>query len=114
MGYQLVWFKRDLRCEDHAALVEAAKLGPIRCIYVLEPTLWVQPDVSLQHFEFIRECLQDLDAQLRLCGGAIEIHVGELTEVLNKNWQTSPFQGMHSHEETGNGFTYARFISLYR
>jgi len=71
MGYQLVWFKRDLRCEDHAALVEAAKQGPIRCIYVIEPTLWVQPDVSLQHFEFIRECLQDLDAQLSLCGGAL-------------------------------------------
>jgi len=62
MSYQLVWFKRDFRCEDHTALVEAAKLGPIRCIYVLEPMLWLQPDVSLQHFEFIRECLQDLDA----------------------------------------------------
>jgi deoxyribodipyrimidine photo-lyase len=108
MSYQLVWFKRDLRCEDHAALVEAAKLGPIRCIYVLEPTLWLQPDVSLQHFEFIRECLEDLDAQLRVRGGAIEVHVGELTDVLNKIWQTSPFQGLHSHEETGNGFTYAR------
>lgn len=108
MSYQLVWFKRDLRCEDHAALVEAAKLGPIRCIYVLEPTLWTQPDVALQHFEFIRESLQDLDAQLHLCGGAIEIHIGEVTEVLTKIWQTNPFQGLHSHQETGNGFTYSR------
>jgi len=108
MSYQLVWFKRDFRCEDHTALVEAAKLGPIRCIYVLEPMLWLQPDVSLQHFEFIRECLQDLDAQLRVRGGALEIHVGELTEVLAKIWQTSPFQGLHSHQETGNGFTFTR------
>ena len=84
MSYQLVWFKRDLRCEDHAALAEAAKLGPIRCIYVIEPTLWMQPDVALQHFEFIRESLQDLDAQLHLRGGALEIHVGEMTEVLTK------------------------------
>ncbi len=108
MGYQLVWFKRDFRCEDHVALVEAAKLGPIRCIYVVEPTLWLQPDVSLQHFEFIRECLQDLDTQLRLHGGAIEIHVGELSEVLTTIWRTSPFQGLHSHQETGNGFTFTR------
>lgn len=108
MSYQLVWFKRDLRCEDHTALVEAAKLGPIRCIYVLEPTLWIQPDVALQHFEFIRESLQDLDAQLHLCGGAIEIHVGEVTEVLTKIWQASPFEGLYSHQETGNGFTYSR------
>lgn len=108
MSYQLVWFKRDLRCEDHAALVQAARLGPIRCIYVLEPALWVQPDVALQHFEFIRESLQDLDAQLRIRGGTLEIHVGETMEVLTKIWQTSPFQGLHSHQETGNSFTYAR------
>jgi len=108
MSYQLVWFKRDLRCEDHAALVEAAKLGSIRCIYVLEPTLWMQPDVALQHFEFIRESLQDLDAQLHLLGGALEVHLGEVTAVLTKIWQASPFQGLHSHQETGNGFTYSR------
>lgn len=108
MSYQLVWFKRDLRCEDHAAIIEAAKLGPIRCIYIVEPTLWMQPDVSLQHFEFIRESLEDLDAQVHLRGGALEIHVGEVTEVLTKIWQANPFQGIHSHQETGNGFTYAR------
>jgi deoxyribodipyrimidine photo-lyase len=108
MSYQLVWFKRDLRCEDHAALFEAARLGPIRCIYIVEPTLWLQPDVSLQHFEFIRESLQDLDTQLHLHGGAIEIHVGEVIEVLTKIWQANPFEGLHSHQETGNRFTYAR------
>lgn len=108
MSYQLVWFKRDLRCEDHAALVEASKLGPIRCIYVLEPTLWMQPDVALQHFEFIRECLDDLDAKLHLLGGTLEIHEGEVTEVLNNIWAISAFQGLHSHQETGNGFTYSR------
>jgi deoxyribodipyrimidine photo-lyase len=108
MSYQLVWFKRDLRCEDHAALVEAAKLGPIRCIYMLEPTLWMQPDVALQHFEFIRECLHDLDAQLHYLGGTLEVHEGEVIEVLNNIWAVSPFQGLHSHQETGNGFTYSR------
>lgn len=108
MGYQLVWFKRDLRCEDHVALVEAAKRGPIRCIYIVEPTLWLQPDVALQHFEFIRESLQDLDIQLRSRGGYLEVHVGELIEVLNKIWQANPFVGLHSHQETGNSFTYTR------
>ena len=108
MSYQLVWFKRDLRCEDHAALTEATKLGPIRCIYILEPTLWMQSDVALQHFEFIRESLQDLENQLRLRGGTLEIHEGEVTEVLTKLWQASPFQGLHSHQETGNRFTYSR------
>ncbi|MFZ9965204.1 MAG: deoxyribodipyrimidine photo-lyase, partial [Terrimicrobiaceae bacterium] len=34
---QLVWFKRDLRVEDHRPLAEAAKRGPVVCLYVYEP-----------------------------------------------------------------------------
>lgn len=108
MSYQLVWFKRDLRCDDHAALFEASRLGPVRCIYVIEPTLWQQPDVSLQHFEFIKESLQDLDTQLRLYGGNLEVHHGEMIDVLTQIWQSHPFQSLHSHQETGNSLTYAR------
>ena len=82
MRYELVWFKRDLRWQDHAALARAARLGPLRCIYVVEPALWRQPDAALQHFGFVRESLQALDAELRRHGGGVEVHTGELTEVL--------------------------------
>ena len=107
-SYELVWFKRDLRCQDHAALTSAARMGPVRCIYVVEPKLWLEPDMALQHFEFIHESLQVLDADLRLQGACLEIHYGALTEVLSQIWQADPFGRLHSHEETGNGFTYAR------
>lgn len=112
MSYGLVWFKRDLRWEDHAALAQAAKLGPIRCIYVIEPELWLQPDVALQHFEFIRESLHVLDAHLRAHGGGIEIHTGELTQVLTAIWNEAPFTGLYSHQETGNGWTYQRDLQV--
>ncbi|MGI9150546.1 MAG: deoxyribodipyrimidine photo-lyase, partial [Limnohabitans sp.] len=82
MTYQLVWFKRDLRWQDHAALAQAAQCGPVRCIYVVEPELWLQPDAALQHIEFVRESLQALDDALRLQGGCVEVHTGELPEVL--------------------------------
>ena len=108
MSYSLVWFKRDLRWQDHAALAHASLLGPVRCIYVIEPELWLQPESALQHFEFIRESLEELDAHLRLSGGCIEIHTGEMTDVLQLIWETDPFTGLFSHEETGNGFTYLR------
>ena len=35
--YRVVWFKRDLRVHDHAALAQAAAHGPVLCLYVLEP-----------------------------------------------------------------------------
>ena len=112
MSYSLVWFKRDLRWQDHEALAHAAKHGPVRCIYVVEPKLWLQPDAALQHFEFIRESLQDLDAHLRTLGGCVEIHTGDLPEVLTKIWHDAPFSGLYAHEETGNAFTYARDLKV--
>ena len=108
MSYSLVWFKRDLRWQDHEALSQAAMKGPVRCIYVVEPQLWLQPDSALQHFEFIRESLLELDHYLRTLGGSVEIHTGEVPEVLTKIWQEAPFSDLYSHEETGNAFTYAR------
>jgi deoxyribodipyrimidine photo-lyase len=112
MSYQLVWFKRDLRWQDHAALAHASQLGPVRCIYVIEPELWSQPDAALQHFEFVRESLQALDEALQLQGGCMEVHTGELLDVLTRIWQSAPFQNLHAHEETGNGFTYARDLRV--
>ena len=112
MRYGLLWFKRDLRWQDHAALAQAARDGAVRCIYVVEPELWLQPDAALQHFEFIRESLQVLDAHLRTRGGCVEIHTGELPEVLTRIWQEAPFSHLYSHEETGNGFTYARDLKV--
>lgn len=36
MSYELVWFKRDLRWQDHAALAQATQRGPVRCVYVID------------------------------------------------------------------------------
>jgi len=112
MSYQLVWFKRDLRWRDHAALAHASRRGPVRCIYVVEPTLWLQPDAALQHFEFVRESLAELHAHLQSLGGGIEIHIGEMPEILEKIWDEAPFAGVYAHQETGNGFTYARDLKV--
>jgi len=66
MSYRVVWFKRDLRVQDHWPLHEAARRGPVLCLYVVEPSLWAQPDAAAQHYGFVRESLQELDAQGRV------------------------------------------------
>ena len=83
MSAQLVWFKRDLRVADHAPLINAAKAGPVLCLYILEPALWQQPDAARQHFHFTLECLRDLYTALRKHGLTLQIHVGEATDVLD-------------------------------
>lgn len=104
----VVWFKRDLRLHDHAPLSEAAALGPVLAIYIVEPGLWQLPDAALQHFGFLAESLQDLERQLQRLGIALQVYEGEAVQVLQALHRQRPLTGLWSHEETGNGFTYAR------
>ena len=81
MAYTVVWFKRDLRVHDHAPLAHAARQGPVLCLYVIEPSLWAQPDAALQHYRFMQESLADLAQDLRRCGAVLQVTVGEVPEL---------------------------------
>ena len=112
--YRVVWFKRDLRLHDHAALAQAAAHGPVLCLYVLEPSLWAQPDAAAQHLAFIHESLRDLHRALKSHGGQMHLRVGEVTDVLAELHAQHPFDALHAHEETGNAHTYARDLAVGR
>ena len=114
MTYRVVWFKRDLRVQDHWPLHEAARRGPVLCLYVVEPSLWAQPDAAAQHYGFVRESLQTLDAQLQRLGSRLHVAVGEVVDVLVALHAAAPFEAVHAHEETGNAHTYARDLAVGR
>lgn len=114
MSYSVVWFKRDLRLHDHAALFEAAARGPILCLYVVEPTLWAQADAARQHFEFILESLRDLYLALREHGGRLHVVTGDMLEVLTALHDKAAFHSLYAHEETGNAWTYQRDMEVAR
>ncbi len=110
--YRVVWFKRDLRLHDHAALTHAAALGPVLCLYIVEPDLWAQPDAALQHFEFVRESLNELHEELQALGGSLQVREGPAVQVLAALHAQAPFAELVSHEETGNAFTYERDLQV--
>jgi deoxyribodipyrimidine photo-lyase len=112
MSYRTVWFKRDLRWSDHAALAHAASLGPVRCLYVVEPELWAQPDAALQHFEFVRESLLELQSAFRVQGGDLVVRVGSVVSVLSELHAQAPMLELVSHMETGNAHTYERDLAV--
>jgi deoxyribodipyrimidine photo-lyase len=114
---QLVWFKRDLRVHDHAPLAAAARAGPVLAVYLVEPSLWRQPDAAAQHWGFIRESLIELDAALRATGhpqAALRVLVGEAVPVLAALHRRLGLAAIHAHEETGNAHTYARDEAVRR
>jgi deoxyribodipyrimidine photo-lyase len=82
--------------------------GPVLCLYIIEPSLWAQPDASAQHYAFIKECLRDLAGELKQRGGRLHVRTGEAVEVLNALFELAPFTSLHAHEETGNAASYTR------
>jgi deoxyribodipyrimidine photo-lyase len=108
MAVQVVWFKRDLRVEDHRPLVEAAAAGEVMPLYVYEPSRLQADDHHLSHFAFAEECLEDLDRRLRARGSRLLRRIGEMPEVLRELHRELPIAGLWSHEETGNALTFDR------
>jgi deoxyribodipyrimidine photo-lyase len=105
----ILWFKRDLRVADHPALARAAQIGaPVLPLYIVEPELWLQPDADARHYGFLRESLVDLRAQLARLGLRLVIRVGEAVDVFEALRRDHDITHLVSHEETGNGWTYAR------
>lgn len=109
---QLVWFKRDLRVQDNRALAYAARSGPVVPFFAFEPELWHQPDMSARHWNFVRACLTELDQSLRALGQPLLFFQGEMTEILDRLDKAYGIDALWSHQETGNGWTYARDLRV--
>ena len=105
---QVVWFKRDLRIEDHEPLLEASRHGRVLPLYILEPELWQQPDMSQRHYAFLYECLHELDASLEALGQKLIIKKGDAIEIFQDLQSRHTIQALWSHQETWNDWTYAR------
>jgi deoxyribodipyrimidine photo-lyase len=69
----VVWFKRDLRRQDHRPLAAAAEQGPVIPLLVIEPEYWAQPDTSHRHYVFMRDCAQALDEALTARGARLVV-----------------------------------------
>jgi deoxyribodipyrimidine photo-lyase len=102
--YQVVWFKRDLRIEDHRPLLEASRRGPVLPLYIVEPELLAAEDYDPSHWSFVRGSLIELRAALAALGQPLVVRVGEAVEVL----RSLPLAHLWAHEETGNWISYQR------
>ncbi|UCV07697.1 cryptochrome/photolyase family protein [Dechloromonas denitrificans] len=78
----LVWFRRDLRDNDHAALSAALADGQaVYCAFVFDSEiLEALPSKHDRRVHFIRESLLELDAALRTKGGGLIVRHGRATE----------------------------------
>jgi deoxyribodipyrimidine photo-lyase len=80
----LVWFRRDLRIDDHAALARALReSADVYCTFIFDrDILDALPSRADRRVEFIHGSLVGLDAALRSRGGALIVrHAPARTEI---------------------------------
>lgn len=111
----VVWFKRDLRLHDNEAILNALNSGnKVLFIYLFEESLLRDEHYSERHWNFVKESLRDINAEL----------LGYNTKVLTVNSEVNSFfrylqtqrnvTEVYSHIETGILRTYNRDKSFKR
>ena len=79
----LVWFRRDLRADDQAALYHALKSArQVFCAFVLDTEILDALPRRDRRVEFILQALARLDTQLRALGGALIVRHGRASELI--------------------------------
>ena len=79
----LVWFRRDLRCFDHAALHHALTLSnSVYCVFIYDSDILAPLPRADRRVEFIHASLAELDEELRQLGGALMVRHGPATETI--------------------------------
>lgn len=78
----MLWFRRDLRLDDHPALVDACERGPVLPLFILDPQLLHHPETAPARVAFLLAGLRALDADLRRRGSRLLVRHGEPGDVL--------------------------------
>jgi len=79
----VVWLRRDLRLDDHAALFRAAKASErVVCAFVLDPPLLRGPRVGAPIVQFFFDSLRVLRERLRAAGSDLALLEGDFASEL--------------------------------
>lgn len=112
MLVQVFWLKRNLRVQDSDPFFEAMsayrRLGPVLPLYLHEPDLIRQPDISRQHQCFVHETLDVLSRDIRALGGQLLERVGEAVDVFEQIRRVRPITRICTHQETTQASQYQR------
>jgi deoxyribodipyrimidine photo-lyase len=81
----LVWFRRDLRCYDHAALHHALMHFPcVYCVFVFDTAILDRLSRCDRRVDFILRALQELQAALRDMGGDLIVCHGDPVQEISR------------------------------
>lgn len=90
-GHSIHWFRNDLRLHDNPALLNAlSNCRVFYGIYIFDPGSTREMQVSANKWQFLLECLKDLDESLKKCRSRLYVLRGQPTDILPqlfKEWK---------------------------
>ncbi|MDX1451257.1 MAG: deoxyribodipyrimidine photo-lyase, partial [Oleiphilaceae bacterium] len=105
----IVWFKRDLRLDDHLPLAQACKdSAAVLLLFIVEPSLVNDPHYDERHWRFMMQSIRDMDQRLKAFNSRIHVLYDEALNVLRRVGERYQIKGLYSHEEIGIARTFAR------
>ncbi|WP_417237652.1 deoxyribodipyrimidine photo-lyase/cryptochrome family protein [Bizionia sp.] len=105
----IVWFKRDLRLEDHEPLKKALEQNVrVLCLFVFEQLLLDDPHYSERHWDFIKESLRDMNAFLNPYNTKVLAINSDIISACNIISNSYQIKNVYSHQETGIQVTFDR------
>ena len=96
----VVWFRRDLRLQDHGALTQACRRGPVLPLFVLDDALIHHPETAVARVAFLLANLRALDQELRRLGARLLVRRGDPTRVLLELVRGSGAAGVIAHSDS--------------
>lgn len=108
----IVWFKKDLRTHDHEALFMANQDSSVIALYIVEPEWLASYEFDPSHWQFLKDCLQNLQASLAALGIPLILRLGPAVKVFQELYREWPFTKVFSHQETGVDWTYQRDLKV--
>lgn len=109
----IVWLKRDLRTQDHAAFKAAEEEGlPILPIYIYEPSVISYPDTSERHLQFVYHSIKEMNKFLEPTHIKVHFFKAEAASVFEFLSTNFLIQNVFSHQESGVMLTYERDIHI--
>jgi len=105
----IVWLKKDLRTQDHAAFHAAEKSeNDYLVIYIFEPTALAYPDRSLRHSQFIYHSILNMNELLQDSGREVVVFHTEAVDVFAYLHDQYTIDTVFSYQESGIRQTWVR------
>jgi deoxyribodipyrimidine photo-lyase len=109
----IVWLKRDLRLQDNEAITNALNSGQhTLLLYTFEDFLLQDKHYSQRHWDFVKQSLEDLSAQLKPYNSKIMVVQNDIQKVIKTINTTFNVTNVFSHKETGILSTFKRDIAF--